>query len=223
MTGCGVDAEILDEPFDLMGKRVFVAGHPGLVGSSVVRRLAGEGCKILSAARGDLDLTDWAAVQAYFASVKPEVVVMAAARVGGIGANMARPAEFFTDNILIQTHLMRAAHEAGVEKLVFLGSSCIYPRDAVQPITEESFMSGALEPTNAAYAAAKIAGVQMAQAYRAQYGRDYIALMACNLYGTDDRFDLERSHVIPALMMKAHAAKISGGDFVVWGLSLIHI
>jgi len=205
------------ETFVLTGKRVFVAGHGGLAGSAVVRRLAGEGCEVLSAARGDLDLRDQGAVRDFIILHNLSIVVLAAAKVGGIGANMAEPVAMLTDNILIQTNVMRAAHEAGVERLVFLGSSCIYPKDAVQPIVEDALGTGPLEETNRAYAMAKIAGIEMVQSYRRQYGSDWISLMPCNLYGPGDRFDLQRSHVIPALMMKAHAAKVSGGDFVVWG------
>jgi len=209
--------EFISKLCSLEDKCVFVAGHEGLVGSSVVRRLQDEECEILTAPRQFLDLRDYKAVLNFFQSRKPHIVVMAAASVGGIGANVDRPADFLSDNLLIQASVMRAAHAVGIEKLVFLGSSCIYPKDAVQPIKEEALAQGILEPTNEAYALAKIAGIRMVQAYRAQYECDYISLMPCNIYGPGDRFDLERSHVIPALMMKAHAAKIFGEDFVVWG------
>ncbi len=201
----------------LSGKRVFVAGHTGLVGAAVVRALQNEDCEILTVARSVLDLTDQMLVQMWFKINKPDIVIMAAAVVGGIAANIARPAAFFADNVMIQTNVMQAAQQVGVEKLVFLGSSCIYPRGAENSIKENALMTGPLEPTNEAYALAKIAGIQMAQSYRRQYGCDYISLMPCNLYGPGDRFDLEDSHVIPALMMKAHEAKRSSINFEVWG------
>lgn len=202
----------LETPFELSGKRVYVAGHRGLVGSAMLRRLQSENCEILTAPREKLDLRDQSATRAWMKKSKPDVVIMAAAKVGGILANQTQPAEFFTDNILIQTNLIQSAHETGVQKLLFLGSSCIYPKDAAQPIKEEALLTGPLEPSNEAYALAKIAGIQMAQAYRRQYGCDFIAAMPCNLYGPGDRFNLQNSHVIPGLIMKAHEK-----NFTVWG------
>lgn len=206
-----VPDEWLSTPFSLKGKKVFVAGHRGMVGSAVVRRLAGEDCSILTS---DIDLRDQALVHEWMAEHRPDVVVIAAAHVGGIGANAAYPADFLYNNLMIEANLIHAAYETNVEKLLFLGSSCIYPRDAAQPIREDALLSGALEPTNEAYAVAKIAGVKLCEAYRAQHGCDFISVMPCNLYGEGDRFDPARSHVIPALMMKAHAAQ---DEFVVWG------
>lgn len=202
----------LKTPFDLSGKRIFVAGHRGLVGSAMLRRLQSENCEILTVPREKLDLRDQAATRAWIKKSKPDLVIMAAAKVGGILANQTRPAEFFTDNVLIQTNLIQTAHESGVQKLLFLGSCCIYPKDAAQPIKEEALLTGELEPTNEAYALAKISGIKMVQSYRAQYGCDFISMMPCNLYGPGDRFDLENSHVIPALIMKAQ-----NGDYKVWG------
>ncbi len=207
----------LEAPYDLSGKRVWVAGHGGLVGSAMVRRLAREGVEVLTVPRSALDLREEAPAKEWIADNRPDVIVMAAAKVGGILANRDYPDEFFNDNMAIQNNIIHGAAQFGVEKLLFLGSSCIYPKDAAQPISEDALMSGALEPTNEAYARAKIEGIKLCQTYRAQ-GYDFITAMPCNLYGPHDRFDLERSHVLPALMMKAHAAKQAGADsLTVWG------
>ncbi|MCB1651760.1 MAG: GDP-L-fucose synthase [Alphaproteobacteria bacterium] len=206
----------LETPFDLSGKSVFVAGHRGMVGSALVRRLEAEDCRILTAEGVDFRRQD--DVERWMDVHRPDVVVIAAARVGGILANSTRPAEFLYDNAMIAAHLVQAAHVFGVQKLLFLGSSCIYPKDAVQPISEEALLSGPLEPTNEAYALAKIMGVKLCAAYRKQYGCDFISAMPCNLYGPGDRYDAEGSHVIPALMMKAHAVKTGAAEeMVVWG------
>lgn len=207
-----------DASFTLSGKRVWVAGHNGLVGSALMRRLAQENCQILSVSKDDLDLRDQAGVKAWMNENKPEVVILAAARVGGILDNATHPAAFLYDNLIIEVNVIHGAYEAGVEKLLFLGSSCIYPKDAKNPIKEEVLLTGPLEPSNESYAVAKIAGLKMCQAYRQQYGCDFISAMPCNLYGPGDRFDLSASHVIPALMMKAHEAKVSRAKQVdVWG------
>ncbi len=208
----------LDAPFDLAGKRVWVAGADGMVGAALVRRLVGEPCEILRVARGDLDLRRQGDVEGWMAVHRPDVVIVAAAKVGGIGANSAYPADFLYDNLMIEANIIHGAYQAGVEKLLFLGSSCIYPKAAAVPIAEGALLTGSLEPTNEAYAVAKIAGVKLCAAYRRQYGCDYISAMPCNLYGPGDTFDAQNSHVIPALMMKAHAAKVLGAaDLVVWG------
>ncbi len=194
--------------------QIYVAGHRGLVGSAIVRALEGAGYRnLVTRTHAGLDLTDQAATRDFFASVRPEVVIDAAARVGGIHANDSYPADFIRDNLLIQNNLIDCAHRCGVEKFVFLGSSCIYPREAPQPIREEYLLTGALEPTNEWYAIAKIAGIKMCQAYRRQYGFDAISLMPTNLYGPNDNFDLETSHVLPALIRKFHLAKLAAeGD-----------
>ncbi|MBL9022533.1 MAG: GDP-L-fucose synthase [Myxococcales bacterium] len=201
------------------GEKVFVAGHRGLVGSAIVRRLDSEGLgPIVTRTRAELDLTDRLAVDRFFADEKPAYVFLAAAKVGGILANDTYPADFIRDNLLIQTHVIDAAHKSGVKKLVFLGSSCIYPKLAQQPIKEEYLLTGALEPTNDAYAVAKIAGIQMCKAYHKQFGMRAISLMPTNLYGPNDNFDLQKSHVLPALMRKFHEAKAAGQpSVVVWG------
>ncbi len=204
-------------PFELTGKRVWVAGHRGMVGSAIVRRLASEQCEVITAGRDELDLTDQRAVLGWMHNQRPEVVVLAAARVGGILANDTMPVEFLRDNLLIETSVLTGAESAGVEKLLFLGSSCIYPKHAEQPIKEEALLTGPLEPTNEWYAIAKIAGIKLAQAYRRQYGCDFISAMPTNLYGPCDNFDLNASHVMPALIRKVHEAKASGGEVVVWG------
>ena len=199
--------------------RVFVAGHRGLVGSALCRRLceAGYGNLILRT-RAELDLTDAALVRRFFDAERPEYVFLAAAKVGGILANSSRPAEFIYENLAIQTNVIDAAYRSGVVKLEFLGSSCIYPRLAPQPMNEESLLTGPLEPSNEWYAVAKIAGVKMAQAYRKQYGFRTISLMPTNLYGPEDNFDLQSSHVVPALMRKLHEAKIQNSpEVMVWG------
>ncbi|WP_439814800.1 GDP-L-fucose synthase [Zavarzinia sp. CC-PAN008] len=204
--------------FQIAGRRVWVAGHRGMVGSAIVRRLEREGCEVLTVSRGEVDLRDAQAVAAWIAANRPNLVFLAAATVGGILANDTRPAEFLYDNLAIETAIIHGAHRAGVEKLVFLGSSCIYPKFAEQPIRESALMTGALEPTNQWYAIAKIAGVMLCQAYRAQYGADFISVMPTNLYGPHDNFDLAASHVIPALMRKAHEAKVAGAPAMgVWG------
>ncbi len=205
-------------PFDLNGKRVYVAGHRGMVGGAVVRRLASEGCEVITAGRDRVDLKRQAEVEAFFAAEKPDAVVMAAAKVGGILANDTYPAEFLYDNLMIEANIVQAAHEAGVAKFLFLGSSCIYPKLAPQPIQEDALLTGPLEPTNEWYAIAKIAGIKLGQAYRRQYGDDYISAMPTNLYGPGDNFDLKSSHVLPALIRKAHEAKTRGDkDIVIWG------
>ena len=203
--------------FDLAGKRVWVAGHRGMVGGAVVRRLASENCEVITANREELDLTDQRAVLGWMHNQRPQVVVLAAARVGGILANDTQPVEFLRDNLLIQTSVLTGAESVGVEKLLFLGSSCIYPKHAPQPIKEEALLTGPLEPTNEWYALAKIAGIKLAQAYRRQYGCDFISAMPTNLYGPGDNFDLTASHVMPALIRKVHEAKAVGGEVVVWG------
>jgi GDP-L-fucose synthase len=207
-----------DVSYRLDGKRVFVAGHRGMVGAAVVRRLAAEPCEILTATRGELDLRRQADVEAWVRRERPQVVVVAAAKVGGILANDTRPAEFLYENLAIQTNLIHAAKLCEVEKLLFLGSSCIYPRLAEQPIREESLLTGPLEPTNEWYAVAKIAGIKMCQAYRRQYGCDFISAMPTNLYGPHDNYDLVSSHVAAALLVKAHRAKLEGRtELEVWG------
>ncbi len=198
--------------------RIFVAGHRGMVGSAIVRRLATEDAEVLAADRALLDLCDQAKVRAFMQDEKPDIIILAAAKVGGILANDSFPAEFLRDNLAIETNVIHEAHRAGVDRLVFLGSSCIYPKFAAQPIREDALLSGALEPTNEWYALAKIAGVKLCQAYRRQYGRRYIALMPCNLYGRNDNFDLNTSHVLAALIRKFHEAKDEGRDDVsIWG------
>ncbi len=198
---------------------IFIAGHRGLVGSAILRRLEAEGfTRLLTRTRGELDLTNSAAVEEFFAREKPAVVVVAAAKVGGIKANSDRPVEFLIDNLQIQNNLIRAAHENGAGKLLFLGSSCIYPKLAPQPIPESALLGGPLEPTNEAYAIAKIAGIKLCQAYAREYGANFISGMPTNLYGPNDNFDLETSHVLAALLRKAHEAKESGArELVVWG------
>ena len=203
--------------FDLAGKRVWVAGHRGMVGSAIARRLGSEACEVITADREELDLTDQRAVLGWVHNQRPQVVVLAAARVGGILANDTHPVEFLRDNLLIQTSVLTGAESVGVEKLLFLGSSCIYPKHADQPIKEEALLTGPLEPTNEWYALAKIAGIKLAQAYRRQYGCDFISAMPTNLYGPGDNFDLSSSHVMPALIRKVHEAKAAGGEVVVWG------
>lgn len=204
--------------FDLAGRRVWVAGHRGMVGSALVRRLARESvAEILTADRAALDLTRQAAVEDWMVAHRPDVVIVAAARVGGIAANAARPVDFLHDNLMIEANIMRAAADARVAKLLFLGSSCIYPKFAEQPIKESALLTGSLEPTNQWYAVAKIAGIKLAEAYRAQEGLDFISAMPTNLYGPGDNYDLETSHVIPALLRKAVAARDSGGPLTVWG------
>jgi GDP-L-fucose synthase len=199
--------------------RVYVAGHRGMVGSAIVRKLAAEGyTQILTATREELDLRDQAAVNRWFAANRPDYVFLVAGTVGGILANSTRPAEFIYDNMMIHATVVHAAHLYPVEKLLYLGSSCIYPRNADQPIREECLLQGELEPTNEAYAVAKIAGITLCRAYRQQYGSNFVSAMPTNLYGPGDNFDLAGAHVVPALMRKFHEAKLRGVDeVVVWG------
>ena len=204
--------------YDLAGKRAYVAGHRGMVGSAIARRLASERCEIVTAPRAALDLRDQAAVRAWMHERRPQVVFLAAARVGGILANDSLPADFLYDNLMIEANIIEAAYREGVEKLLFLGSSCIYPRLAPQPIAEDALLTGPLEPTNEYYAVAKIAGIKLCQAYRRQHGSDFISAMPTNLYGPGDNFDLQSSHVMPALIRKAHEAKQRGDDHItLWG------
>ena len=205
-----------DQP--LHGKCIWVAGHRGMVGSALVRRLASEGCEVLTVGRETCDLTNQAQVRGWIRDARPDMVIIAAARVGGILANMTYPVDFLRDNLLIETNVIDGAHAVGVEKLVFLGSSCIYPRDAAQPIGEDALLTGPLEVTNQWYAIAKIAGIRLCQAYRQQYGSHFISAMPTNLYGPFDNFDLQSSHVIPALIRKAHRAKLAGeSGMEIWG------
>ncbi len=208
----------IDPPFRLAGRRVFVAGHRGMVGSALVRRLGREGCELVTVRRAEVDLRRQRETEAWLEAKRPEVVFIAAATVGGILANSTRPAEFIYDNMAIETNLIETARRIGVAKLLFLGSSCIYPREAPQPMAETALLTGPLEPTNEWYAIAKIAGVKLCQAYRRQYGCDFIAAMPTNLYGPGDNFDLASSHVMPALMAKIHQAKQEGRSSVeIWG------
>jgi GDP-L-fucose synthase len=205
-------------PFELKGKTVFVAGHRGMVGSALVRRLAQENVALVTVSRRELDLSDQAAVFDWFASKTPQVVFLAAAKVGGIVANNTLRAEFLYDNLAIAANVIHAAYRNGVEKLMFLGSSCIYPKLAPQPLREDYMLSGPLEPTNEPYAIAKIAGIKMAEAYRSQYGCDFINVMPTNLYGPGDNYHPEFSHVVAALIRRFHEAKLSGAaNVVVWG------
>ena len=203
--------------YELKGKRVWVAGHRGMVGSAIVRRLADADCEILTAGRDQLDLLDQHAVRRWMDDRRPNAVFLAAAKVGGILANDSYPATFLYDNLMIEANVIEAAHRFDVEKLLFLGSSCIYPRLAPQPLREDALLTGPLEPTNEWYAVAKISGIKLAQAFRRQYGRDFISAMPTNLYGPNDNFDLLSSHVIPALMRKVHEAKVRGEGVTVWG------
>ena len=204
--------------YTLAGKRVWVAGHRGMVGAALVRRLAEEGCEVLVAERRDADLSRQAEVEEWMAARKPQAVFVAAAKVGGILANDTRPAEFLYDNLMIEANVIDAAYRTGVEKLLCLGSSCIYPKLAPQPIVEDALLSGPLEPTNEWYALAKIAGVKLCQAYRKQYGCNFISAMPTNLYGPGDNFDLASGHVLPALIRKAHEAKQRrAASLVIWG------
>ena len=198
---------------------IFVAGHRGLAGSAIVRELRGQGyANLVTRTRAEVDLADRAAVRGFFDEVRPAVVVAAAAKVGGIRANNDFPVEFLRDNLTIQNNLIEAAADFGAAKLLFLGSSCIYPKFAAQPIREDALLTGALEPTNEAYALAKIAGIRLCQAYARQYGRNFISAMPTNLYGPGDNFDLNNSHVLPALLRKVHEAKVRGDASVpVWG------
>jgi GDP-L-fucose synthase len=204
--------------YSIEGKRVFVAGHRGMVGSALMRRLAQEECRLLTATREALDLRDQAAVDRWFDEHRPQAVFLAAARVGGIHANATRPGEFLYDNLAIAANVIEAARRSHVEKLLFLGSSCIYPRLAPQPMPESCLLTGALEPSNEAYAIAKIAGLKLCQAYRRQYGCDFVSVMPTNLYGPNDNFDLVSSHVLAALIAKTDAAIRQAGETVeIWG------
>jgi GDP-L-fucose synthase len=205
-------------PYSLTGKRVWVAGHGGMVGSAIVRRLASESCDVITANRIEVDLTRQSEIERWMMAAKPQAIFLAAAKVGGIVANDTYPADFLYDNLMVEANVIHAAHKAGVEKLLFLGSSCIYPKHATQPIAEDALLAGPLEPTNEWYAIAKIAGLKLVQAYRRQYGSDFISAMPTNLYGPGDNFDLMTSHVIPALIRKAHEAKTAGDSkLVIWG------
>ncbi|WP_018264734.1 GDP-L-fucose synthase [Methylosinus sp. LW4] len=199
-------------------RRIWVAGHRGMVGSAVTRYLEARGDKVLKADRSVVDLRNQIAVEVWLKQNRPDAIIFAAAKVGGIYANDTYPADFIYDNLAIETNIIHSAHAADVDRLVFLGSSCIYPKFAPQPIREDSLLTGPLEPTNEWYAIAKIAGIKLCQAYRKQYGRRYISVMPCNLYGPNDNFDLQTSHVLPALIRKFHEAKESRKpEVVVWG------
>ncbi len=204
--------------FELNNKRIWVAGHEGMVGQSLCRRLESENCEVITIPHSDLDCRNQVDVRNWLQSQKPDVVIIAAAKVGGIMANYTKPAEFFYDNMTISTNIIHESYKVGVSKLLFLGSSCIYPRDCQQPITEDMLLTAVLEPTNEAYALAKIGGLKMVQYYRKQYGCDFISAMPCNLFGVGDSYDEEDSHVIPALIMKAHKAKVQNADtLTLWG------
>lgn len=204
--------------FQLAGKRVWVAGHRGMAGSAIVRRLESESCEIVTVSRDELDLLQQEAVRTWVAVNRIDAIFLAAATVGGILANSTRPADFLYENLAIEANVIHAAHQAGVQKLLFLGSSCIFPRMAPQPMKEESLLTGALEPTNEWYAIAKIAGIKLCQAFRRQYGCDFVSVMPTNLYGPGDRYDAEAGHVVAALIMKIHAAKRTNQPTVeLWG------
>jgi GDP-L-fucose synthase len=204
--------------FDPAGKRIFVAGHAGMVGSAIVRRLASERCTVLAVSRRRLDLTRQDATEGWIRESRPDAIILAAGRVGGIQANSSLPAEFIVDNLSIALNVIRSAHAAGVRKLVFLGSSCIYPRLAPQPMTEDMLLSGPLEPSNEWYAIAKIAGIKLCAAYRREYGDDFVSVMPTNLYGPGDNYHPEHSHVPAALIRRFHEAKLSRApQVVVWG------
>jgi len=209
---------MVSTPFDLKGKTVFVAGHKGMVGGALVRRLAREDVELLTVGRSEVDLCDQAAVFDWFARKRPQAVFLAAAKVGGIVANNTLRGEFIYDNLIMSANLIHAAHVNGAEKLMFLGSSCIYPRLAPQPLREDSMLTGPLEVTNEPYAIAKIAGIKMVEAYRSQYGCDFINVMPTNLYGPGDNYHPEHSHVVAALIRRFHEAKVAGlPNVVVWG------
>jgi GDP-L-fucose synthase len=209
---------VANAPFELTGKSVYVAGHRGMVGSALARRLEREDVRLVTVDRRELDLCNQAAVFDWFAKTRPQVIFLAAAKVGGIVANNTLRAEFIYDNIAIAANVIHAAHQNGAEKLMFLGSSCIYPKMAPQPLREESVLTGPLEPTNEPYAIAKIAGIKMAEAYRSQYGCDFISVMPTNLYGPGDNYHPEYSHVVAALIRRFHEAKVAGTKTVaVWG------
>ncbi len=203
--------------FGLSDRRIYVSGHRGMVGSALIRRLEQEGCEILTADRS-VDLRNQAAVTQWFEQHRPDAVIVAAAKVGGILANNSYPGEFLYDNLMIAANIIEAARQAGTDKLLFLGSSCIYPKMAPQPIAEEALLTGPLEETNEWYAIAKIAGIKLCQSYRRQYGCNFISAMPTNLYGPGDNYDLQSSHVLPALIRKAHEAKVAGVDrMTIWG------
>ena len=209
-------------PFDLTGRRVFVAGHRGMVGAALVRRLKSERCEVLTADRRVLDLTRQADTADWLRDNRPDVVIVAAARVGGIAYNNAFPVDFLADNLAIELNLIAGSFAIGVRKLLFLGSSCIYPRLAPQPMNEDMLLTGPLEPTNEWYAVAKIAGIKLVEAYRRQHGADFVSVMPTNLYGPGDNFDLMQSHVVPALMVKAHEAKSARAPSIdVWGTGAV--
>ncbi len=204
--------------YDLRGKRIWVAGHRGMVGGAIARKLQAEDCEVLTVSREDVDLLRQAEVEAWVDQARPDAVILAAARVGGIHANNTQPASFLYDNLVIETNVIEAAHRSGVEKLLFLGSSCIYPKQAPQPMSEDCLLTGPLEPTNQWYAIAKIAGVMLCQAYRRQYDSDFISAMPTNVYGPGDNFHPEHSHVPAALLSRFHDAKDAGAPSVtVWG------
>ncbi|MGP3726447.1 GDP-L-fucose synthase [Cereibacter sphaeroides] len=201
-----------------MAMKVYVAGHRGMVGGAILRRLEAAGAETVIRARAELDLTDQTAVRDFFQTERPEAVVLAAAKVGGIYANNTYPAEFIYDNLMIQSNVIHQAHAAGVRKLLFLGSSCIYPRAVAQPMAEEALLTGVLEPTNEPYAIAKIAGIKLCESYNRQYGADYRSVMPTNLYGPGDNFHRENSHVLPALMRRFHEAVVEDRDeVIIWG------
>nr|WP_183918813.1 GDP-L-fucose synthase [Rhizobium lentis] len=202
----------------MSNKKIWVAGHRGMVGSALVRRLHSENCTVMTATRQELDLKRQDEVERFVQANRPDAVILAAAKVGGILANDTFPADFLYDNLIIEANIFEAAHRSGVERLLFLGSSCIYPKFAPQPISEDALLTGPLEPTNEWYAIAKIAGIKLAEAYRKQHGRDYISAMPTNLYGPGDNFDLQSSHVLPALIRKIHLAKTTGAsEIIIWG------
>jgi GDP-L-fucose synthase len=204
--------------YDLRGKRVFVAGHRGMVGSAIARRLAAEECRLVAAGSKEVDLRRQDAVERFLERERPQAVFLAAARVGGILANSTRPAEFIYDNLMIEANVIETSRRIGVEKLLFLGSSCIYPRLAPQPMAEDALLTGPLEPTNQPYALAKIAGIELCDSYRRQYGSDFISVMPTNLYGPGDNFDPVGSHVLPALLRRLHEAKLQRAPSVtIWG------
>jgi GDP-L-fucose synthase len=204
--------------YDLSNKKIWVAGHRGMVGSALVRRLHSENCTVITATRQELDLKRQDEVEKFVQTNRPDAIILAAAKVGGILANDAFPADFLYDNLIIEANIFEAAHRNDVDRLLFLGSSCIYPKFAPQPISEDALLTGPLEPTNEWYAVAKIAGIKLADAYRKQHGRDYISAMPTNLYGPGDNFDLQSSHVLPALIHKAHLAKVTGAsEIAIWG------
>ena len=208
--------------YDINSKKIFIAGHNGMVGSALLRKLSKENCILQVAERSEVDLMNQSEVDDWLSENKPNVVIICAAKVGGIHANNKYPVEFLYNNLMIESNLINSSFNAGIEKLIFLGSSCIYPKNCPQPMTENSLLTGPLEPTNEWYAIAKIAGIKLCQAYRKQYGKDYISAMPTNLYGPGDNYDLSTSHVIPALIRKCHEAKINNKPFMeVWGTGAV--